>query len=101
MRVQGRLINKQVTRRPGNIGPEEWSSISKSSQRKAINKWAREQRGIYQIPDDGPGCDEVVYHATRKIGDKESLSDCLERHQTSRPERIKLGATLCKRLVYN
>ena len=43
----------------------------------------------------------VPIHATRKIGVKESLSDCLECHQTSRPERIKLGATLCKRLVCN
>ena len=66
MWLQGRLTNKQVTRRLGNIGPEEWSSISKSSQRKAIKKWAREQRGHSPIPDDGPGCDEVVISCHKK-----------------------------------
>ena len=32
-----------VTTRRGHIWPEEWSSVSKSSQRKAVNKWAEEK----------------------------------------------------------
>ena len=40
MWVRGRLTKKQVTARLGNIRPEEWSSMPKGSERKALNKWA-------------------------------------------------------------
>ena len=37
---------EQVTTRPGHIWSEEWSNISKSSQRKPMNKWAEEKPQI-------------------------------------------------------
>ena len=75
MWVQGRLTKKQVTVRPGHLWREEWSSMSKNSQRKATNKWAeektkldaaREQQGMYPSPDDEPGCEEIMNKARRK-----------------------------------
>ena len=103
MWVQGRLTKKQVTARPGHMWPEEWSNMSKRSQRKAINKWAeekpnldeaREQRHTCSIPDD-PDFDEIMNSARRKFGDEKSLSDALQSHQISQPERCNLGATSC------
>ena len=44
MWVQGRLTKTQVTTRPENIWPKGWSSMSKNSRRKAINKWAEEKQ---------------------------------------------------------
>ena len=43
MWVRGRLTKEQVTTRPGNIWPEQWSNMSKGSQRYATNKWAKEK----------------------------------------------------------
>ena len=40
MWVQGRLTKKQVPARSGHNWPEEWSSMPKGSQRKALNKRA-------------------------------------------------------------
>ena len=40
MWFQARLTKNQVTTRPGSIWPEEWFSMSKGSQRNAINKGA-------------------------------------------------------------
>ena len=65
-----------MTSRPGHIWPEEWSNMSKGSQRKAPRKWAdeqpnldaaREQRGFYFIPDDDPDDAEFVNNARRKV----------------------------------
>ena len=75
IRVQGRLTKKQVTTRPGNIWPEQWSNMSKGSQRKTKNEWAerkpklddaRDQRGIYSIPDNGFGHEVIIDNAKRK-----------------------------------
>ena len=57
---------------------------------------ARERRSIYSIPDDDLHYEEIVSNARRDIGNKEGLSDALQSHHTSRPERFKLGATQCK-----
>ena len=35
----------QVTARLGHIWPEEWSRMSKDTQRKAINQWAEDKIG--------------------------------------------------------
>ena len=60
---QGRLTKTQVCTRPGHICREEWSNTAKSSQRKAMHKWAgekpkldaaREQRSICSFSDDDP-----------------------------------------------
>ena len=76
MWVQGRLTKKQVTKKPGNIWPEQWSNMSKGSQRKTKNKWAqekpeldkaREQRGICFIPDDDLGHEVIIHNAKRKL----------------------------------
>ena len=45
MWVQSRRTKKQVTTRLGYIWPEEWSRMSKSFQRKAINTWTEEKIG--------------------------------------------------------
>ena len=74
--------------------------MSTYSQRKAINKEAeekpkldaRKQRGIDLIPGDDPGYEEIM-NARRNL---ERLSDALQGHHTSQPERFKLAATLCK-----
>ena len=68
MWVQGGLTKKQDT--------EEWSNISKSSQRKAINKWAeeqaklntaKEQRGMDSFPDDDPDDRNSPHQPTRTV----------------------------------
>ena len=75
MQVQGRLVKKHVTRGPGNIGPKEWSSVSKNYPRKARNQWAeeipnlnaaREHRGIHFIPDDALDYEDIMNNARRK-----------------------------------
>ena len=76
MWVQGRLTKKQVTTRPGNIWPEEWSNMSKGSQRKTKNEWverkpkleaARDQRRIYSILDNDLGHEVIIDNAKRKL----------------------------------
>ena len=45
--VQGRLTKKQVTAGPGLIWQEDWSStMSRSSQGKAINQWAEDKNKV-------------------------------------------------------
>ena len=60
--VRQTVQKKRVTARPESTWPEECSSMSKNSQRKAINRCAEEeskldvargQRGIYCFLDDG------------------------------------------------
>ena len=74
MWVQGRMTKKQVSTRPGNIRPEEWSNTSRGSQRETVHTRAektkldaaREQRCIYFIPDDDLDHEEIVNNARRK-----------------------------------
>ena len=72
MWVQGRLTKKHVTTRPGNIGAEAGSNMSKGSQREATSTWAeeqlkldaaREQRCIYFVPDCGLVYEEIMNSA--------------------------------------
>ena len=65
-------------------------------EEKPILDAAREQRRIYFIPDHELAYEEINEQLVRKIGDRKSLSDTLQSHQTSQPERFKLGGTLCK-----
>ena len=37
--MDGRLTKTQVTSRPGTIGPEVWSSMSKCAHKKAKQRW--------------------------------------------------------------
>ena len=85
------------------------SRMSKESQRRAINKWAeakfqldaaREQRGIYFFGRWAWSWGNYEQRQ-KKLGDEESLSEALQSHHTSQPERFKLEATLCKWLVSN
>ena len=74
MWVQGRMTKKQVSTRPGNIRPEEWSNTSRGSQRETVHTRAeetkldaaREQRCIYFIADDDLDYEEIVNNARRK-----------------------------------
>ena len=54
---------------------------------------ARAQRSIYSIPGDDPDYGKIVNIARKEHGSKESLSDALQSHHSSKPERFKLGAT--------
>ena len=72
---QGRLTKKQVCTRLGHICREEWSNTSKSSQRKAMHKWAgdkpkldagREQRSICSFSDDDPAQDQTQIWRSRR-----------------------------------
>ena len=76
--------------------------VKKSSPRKVIIKWAEKnhqldaatRRGINFIPDDEPEYEENHEQCQKKIEDKDSLSDALQIHPTSQPERLKLEGDL-------
>ena len=53
---------------------------------------AREQRGIYFIPDDDPDYEEVVKQRQKKIGNKEGVSDALQSLHTTPPEQFTVQA---------
>ena len=109
MWVHGRLTKKQVTTRPGHFWPEEWSRMSNNAQRKAIKTWRQKKTQIWTRWETN----EVfllfwrrilvmtIMHeqCKKKMENQECLSDALQRHHTSRLERFKLEATLCKWLV--
>ena len=101
MWVKGRLTKKRVTTGPGHIWPEEWSRMSKHSRRKATIRWAeekptldaaREQRGIYFIPDD-PECEEIMNNSGRKLELRRASGMPCTSHHSSQPEWVKLGKT--------
>ena len=52
MWVQGRLTRKQVTTGPGNFWPEDWSNMSKGSQRGAMKKWAEETKTNWTLREN-------------------------------------------------
>ena len=99
--------DKEVTARPGHIWPEEWSRMSRNSQRKAINgckknpNWTlRESSARHLLSSER--CSWLWGnhgYCHKKIGKKKSLSRTLRSHQTSQPERFKLEAPICKWLV--
>ena len=69
----------------------------KTISAKAIPKWAeerpkleavRELPGSYFFPDNGPDYEEKHEQCKEKIANMESLSDVLQSHQTSQPERF-------------
>ena len=68
MWVQSRLTKEQITIRPRNIWPDEWSNMSLGPLHSAINEWAegkpkldatREKCGIYSILDDDADFEEI------------------------------------------
>ena len=61
--------------------------VKKSFQRRAINEWAREQRGVFSIRDDDPDYEEIMNKCHRKTGERENLSDALQSHDTSQSWR--------------
>ena len=81
--VGPRLTTKQTTTTPENIWQEHWSTLSKSSQRKAIKASedemprlpdAKEQRGIKCSTSDDREFDDIMNNARRKLGKEESES---------------------------
>ena len=77
MWVQGRLTQKQVTVRPTHLWPEEWSSMSKNTQRTATNKWAEEKPNLDAARESNKACtpvrtilpdqEEIMHNATRTL----------------------------------
>ena len=70
---------------------------------KKKQKWTQREHNealtLFQTNDRV--CEDIVEQCKTHSGHQESLSDALQSHQTSQPERFKLVATLCKWLVQN
>ena len=74
--------------------------MSKYLSAKAIHKWAEEKptqrendEAKNAILDGDPDYEEIVNTARRQLGGEKSISDALQSHHASQPERIKLEAT--------
>ena len=68
MWVQARLTKKEVTTRPGNILLEEWLSMLKNSQRKAVNKWAEEEPKLDTAREHGSDLVQVMGRKLKRKG---------------------------------
>ena len=79
---------------------DEWSNMSNSAQRKAINSWseakpqldgARDRRGIYSVPDGDPECEETKNNTSRKMETRRAQR-CLAKSPNRPTRTVQAGS---------
>ena len=84
--VRGRLTKIQATSWPEFIGPEEWSNMSKNSQQKEKQHWAKEKpkhntrslRGICHIDPEDLELKENYKERAKKNGNAYGFSHAMQ-----------------------